>query len=70
VDRATAKVTALPPLTALGHGLGLPAMTMAGDRLFTFTGAWLNPATKEVGNIAEAFTYDFAAKSWRVAVSV
>jgi N-acetylneuraminic acid mutarotase len=65
VDVVTAKVTSLPPLAALRHGFGIPGIAMAGDHLFMFTGAWLDPATKEVANMAEAFSYDFATRSWR-----
>jgi N-acetylneuraminic acid mutarotase len=65
VDVVTAKVTSLSPLTALGHGFGIPGIVMAGDRLLMFTGAWNDPATKEVANMSEAFAYDFKANSWR-----
>lgn len=64
-DFGTRGTTSTAPLTALHHGLGLPAVAAAGNRLFSFTGAWLNPATQQVGNLAESFAHDFATNSWR-----
>ena len=65
VDLASGKQVELAPLAAPGHGFGITAMVKAGDRLFTFTGAWLDPATKEVANMKEASTYDFTKKTWK-----
>jgi N-acetylneuraminic acid mutarotase len=65
VDVLTGKASILTPLTVLKHGCGITAMVPAGGRFFTFTGAWLDPATKVVANMKEAFAYDIATKSWR-----
>ncbi|MBI5801653.1 MAG: hypothetical protein HZA92_13145 [Verrucomicrobia bacterium] len=53
------------PLTGLSHGVGIPAVAVAGGGLYTFTGAWLDPASQQVRNVAAAFTFDFASNSWR-----
>jgi N-acetylneuraminic acid mutarotase len=65
LDLGSMKLQSHAPLKALGHGLGIPGVALSGDRLFAFTGAFLNPATKEVGNIAEAFAFDFKSGAWR-----
>ncbi len=65
VDLASGKTGVLPSLSALGHGLGIPAVVPSGSVMHTFSGAWLNPSTKEVTNVREAFAYDFATRVWR-----
>ncbi|MEQ2007726.1 MAG: hypothetical protein ABMA26_13100 [Limisphaerales bacterium] len=53
------------PLAGLPHGVGIPAVAAAGGGMFTFTGAWLDPETQQVRNIAAASAFDFAGNSWR-----
>lgn len=65
ISLPSCKVRNLPPLTALGHGIGIPAVVTAGERILTFSGAWLNPSTKEVTNIGKAFAFDTATESWQ-----
>lgn len=55
------------PIAGLNHGLGIPAVAVAGGRLFSFTGAWLDGASNEVRNMAETFVHDFAKGSWNAA---
>lgn len=63
----TGAMHAAVPITGLTHGLGIPAVTVAGGRLFSFTGAWLDAASNEVRNIAETYVHDLATRSWKAA---
>ena len=51
------KVSVLPPLGMVKHGLRLPALMGLSRRLFSFTGSWFDES-KEVHNLAEAFVFD------------
>lgn len=67
VDLQTGTPSTAVPITGLTHGLGIPAVTVAGGRLFSFTGAWLDSGSNEVRNMADTFVHDFAKGSWNAA---
>jgi N-acetylneuraminic acid mutarotase len=65
VSLPSGKASMRPPLDQLRHGCGITAMVAAGDRILTFTGAWLNPSTKVVANMSECFAFDTSSMAWR-----
>ncbi|MFA6543309.1 MAG: hypothetical protein WCS99_02715 [Limisphaerales bacterium] len=65
VNLADGKSSPLPPLSGLSHGIGIPAVAVAGGVLYTFTGAWLDPANQQVHNLSDAFAHNGTGNSWR-----
>jgi N-acetylneuraminic acid mutarotase len=65
VNLEDGKIASPSPVTDLPHGIGIPAMTAAGGSIYSFTGAWLDPAGDVVRNVAAAFAFDGAAGAWR-----
>lgn len=64
VNLSDGKASALAPLSALDHAIGIPVVTSAGDRIHVFTDAWIDGA-KNAHNVAEAFMHESATNTWR-----
>ncbi len=65
VDLRTGQLVAGNPLQGLPGGIGIPTLSAAGNRLFSFGGAWLDPTSSRVTNLAAAFEHDHASGSWK-----
>ena len=61
---ASGKAFAENPLRREGPGIGLPAMTASGGKVYAFTGAWLSAENGQVQNASEAAVYDIASGLW------
>lgn len=65
VDLKNGRASEFTPLKMLGHGFGIPAVAVVGGTMYVFTGAWLEPASGEVRNFADAFAYVLAKDTWQ-----
>ena len=70
VDLRSGQIVPGNSLPGLPGGIGIPALAAAGNRLFSFGGAWLDPVSSEVTNVAAAFEQDSARNRWKAVASL
>lgn len=65
IELQSGKPSSLAVLALIDHGICIPAVVSVGTKVFVFTGAMLDPATKEVVNLADAFVHDQTSDTWK-----
>lgn len=64
VSLSTGVARSGPALPLPDHGVGIPAVVTTGGRLVSFTGAWMDPSTRQVRNVAAGFSFDVQSDAW------